>query len=184
LQTDPVGYADSMNLYSYVGNNPSNYTDPKGLFLVDLFPGLKNTNLLSIGLPPLFPVSPEVLLLQKLKGKIEGERTKECRKAGKTIAVIGENVDRIVGYKNEYLSENPEDKVATFNLKLPFDIPDPLLLFINRMWIKWQKFNGREVHDIGRDIERIFAGREISIYFKMEREETLFYPGRRRIMYP
>lgn len=33
LQTDPVGYAQGLNLYAYVGNDPLNATDPTGMIV-------------------------------------------------------------------------------------------------------------------------------------------------------
>ncbi len=36
LQTDPIGTADGLNLYAYVGNNPINFNDPSGLSAAEL----------------------------------------------------------------------------------------------------------------------------------------------------
>ena len=47
LQTDPLGYADAMNLYQYCGNNPIKFIDPWGL--------CKEENLQNLQLNPLTP---------------------------------------------------------------------------------------------------------------------------------
>jgi RHS repeat-associated protein len=37
LQPDPTGYGDGLNLYSYCGNNPFNFSDPSGLCKESIF---------------------------------------------------------------------------------------------------------------------------------------------------
>jgi len=44
LQTDPLGYHDSMNLYQGMGMNPVNYMDPFGLATINLFIGFQLTD--------------------------------------------------------------------------------------------------------------------------------------------
>ncbi len=37
ISRDPIGYADDVNLYGYVGNSPVNYVDPLGLYKLHEF---------------------------------------------------------------------------------------------------------------------------------------------------
>ena len=43
LQTDPVGYADDLNLYAYVSNDPITFIDPTGMQLEVTICGDPNT---------------------------------------------------------------------------------------------------------------------------------------------
>jgi RHS repeat-associated protein len=51
LQTDPVGYSADMNLYTYVGNDPTDATDPTGKYTCTPSGDGKTENCTSTGIP-------------------------------------------------------------------------------------------------------------------------------------
>lgn len=65
LQRDPLGYVDGMNLYTYVGNNSINHTDPFGLQSVLYLPVGESTRPTPGILPGIMPL-PDVVISEPI----------------------------------------------------------------------------------------------------------------------
>jgi len=73
LETDPLGYVDSMNLFAYVVNNPWNIVDPMGLSLMGNFgPGNSAGSIGFSGGEPNFKIGKGIRILIGTIGTILG----------------------------------------------------------------------------------------------------------------
>ena len=72
MQTDPAGYADNLNAYAYVGDDPVNNVDPMGLATGQVTdPGLNHYT----GGPEGFPIPPELVVTKYEDFGIHGAST-------------------------------------------------------------------------------------------------------------
>jgi RHS repeat-associated protein len=83
LQTDPVGYTADLNLYSYVGNDPTNRTDPTGATAIIT----RNDTQIHIVIPILPDTDVSDTAIQQIRGSIERVWTGTFGKYNVTITV-------------------------------------------------------------------------------------------------
>jgi RHS repeat-associated protein len=78
LQPDPIGYADGMNRYAYVGGDPVNFTDPFGLEAGDKGGG-PNPHV-----KPIFPPTDDVAVDNEIvvTGQRESRPCEACKSSG------------------------------------------------------------------------------------------------------
>ncbi len=190
LSRDPLGEQASVNLYAYVGNNPTGFIDPLGLidepgFGESLVPvwgssrqafhefgeGNYLSGTLYTGLAATDVVLVKSLLqgIGKVFGKVLfGEGGYVCLRGGTSRSgpvIIGETISRV----EEAAARIPgavflDDMPDFIAMGMNADEVTSAMMQYNRKWLLEQLRNGRQIIDIGTDINRAVP----SIFYRME----------------
>jgi hypothetical protein len=172
-----VGFsAGDANLYAYVFNSPTNYTDSSGQgidividvgsIIYDIYQLAngsrkdRTTNLIALGADVVGAVVPFATGL--------GAAARAARAGNRTV-VIGENMTRVQRYADRVGAETYQGAAGE----------------ANRQWVREARESGAEIIDIGPDFERRAerarrGERGPSDAYEMERQETKGYDKYRK----